>query len=116
MNLQQFPILILVGIAWGTSEFHASAVIAITEPATNITASSADLAAYIDPQHGIAYYHWQYGLTTSYGSNSPTYNPLGIVGHYFYHISNLAPNTNYHFRIVAGSVYGADLSFKTEPL
>jgi phosphodiesterase/alkaline phosphatase D-like protein len=92
--------------------------VAITNPATNVTNSSATLRGWVYP-HGLSTtVYFQYGRTTSYGSRTPnqiktgnTYQ--GVIAN----ISGLAPNTTYHFRIVAsnsaGTRYGTDRTFTT---
>jgi len=67
-------------------------------------------------------YHFEYGVTDSYGSSTPetsvplTNFPSLVAGA----LNGLAPNTTYHVRLVAtnavDSTYGADMVFKTYPL
>jgi hypothetical protein len=90
-----------------------------TNPATNITASSARLNATLDP-HGLSTtVYFQYGTTTSYGSRTPNQiktgnNYLNVLAG----ISGLAPHTTYHFRVVAsntgGTRNGADRTLRTQ--
>jgi plastocyanin len=90
-----------------------------TNPATNVTASSARLNGTLDP-HGLSTtVYFQYGTTTSYGSRTP--NQIKTGNNYqnvFAGISGLTPNTTYHFRIVAtntvGTRYGTDRTFTTQ--
>jgi hypothetical protein len=98
-----------------------------TAPATpgsaiDVTTAGATLVGTIDP-HGVATtYHFEYGLSTSYGrstaeadggsDNGDKTVTTGIVG--------LAPSTTYHVRVVATSGSdtwsGADGSFTTPPV
>lgn len=90
--------------------------------ASSITLSSALLNAYINPRAQPTTYYFQYGLTTAYGSFTPTASAgsgsneeklsQAVVG--------LAPGTTYHFRIlatnIAGSSIGPDHVFTTTKL
>jgi hypothetical protein len=108
---------------------------ATTLPATKITGTSAQLNGSAGPnvQGGdITQYFFQYGTTTTYGSQTPTGTigscPSGITSPSPYcnvpatqlvsaSVSNLTPCTDYHFRLVAtnpdGSLNGADQAFTT---
>jgi len=90
-----------------------------TNPATNVTASSARLNGTLDP-HGLSTtVYFQYGTTTSYGSRTP--NQIKTGNNYqnvFAGISGLTPGTTYHFRIVAtnavGTRHGTDRTVTTQ--
>jgi plastocyanin len=90
-----------------------------TNPATNITASSARLNGTLDP-HGLSTtVYFQYGTTTSYGSRTPNHIKTGNnYQNVFADISELTVGTTYHFRIVAtntvGTRYGTDRTFTTQ--
>ena len=92
---------------------------ATTNSATNITYNSATLNATVNP-NGLATTVWfQYGTTTSYGSET-THESIGSGTSnvsYSKGISGLSPNTTYHFRVVASSscntTYGSDMTFTT---
>jgi N-acetylneuraminic acid mutarotase len=89
-----------------------------TNPATNVTSSSATLNGTVDPHGLTTTVYFQYGTTTSYGhvttSQSKTGNTYQAVAA---NISGLSASTTYHFRIVAtnsaGTVYGSDRTFTT---
>lgn len=89
-----------------------------TNPATNVTASSARLNGNLDP-HGLSTtVYFQYGTTISYGSRTP--NQIKAGNNYqnaLASISGLAAHTTYHFRIVgsntAGTRNGTDRTFRT---
>src|SRR5207249_2752299 len=85
--------------------------------ATSITTSAATLNSFVNPNGASTTIYFQYGLTTSYGSTTPTGSIGTTVGNYGYAISGLSPNTSYHFRIVAynngGTNYGTDLTVTT---
>jgi hypothetical protein len=68
-------------------------------------------------------YHFEYGTTTAYGSSTPTLNTGSSVAEsaaVSAHLEDLAPNVEYHFRVVAesGGVNedGPDVSFVTLPV
>ena len=90
---------------------------ATTQAASSITASSAQLNSYVNPNGASTTIYYQYGLTTSYGSTTVSGNIGTSAGNYGTTISSLSANTVYHFRIVAynsgGTTYGGDLSFTT---
>ena len=90
-------------------------------PATGITASSATLNGSVNPNGDATTYHFQYGKSTSYGSNTtsaslPAGNRASAV---IASIVSLSPSTTYHYRIVAtnanGSASGSDATFTTSP-
>lgn len=93
-----------------------------TAPATDISDSSAQLVGSVDNTFGDqTTFHFEYGLTTSYGSRVPAAE--GVAGNLrtprtFSRIVNgLQPGTTYHYRLVAtnsgGSAGGADHTFTT---
>jgi len=90
-----------------------------TNPATNVTASSARLNGTLDP-HGLSTtVYFQYGTTTSYGSRTPNHIITGSnYQNVFAGISELTIGTTFHFRIVAtntvGTRYGTDRTFTTQ--
>jgi uncharacterized repeat protein (TIGR03803 family) len=89
-----------------------------TNPATNVTASSATLNGSLDP-HGLpTNVNFQYGTTTSYGHTTPTQSQTGnTYRNITANISGLITHTTYHFRIVAtnsaGTRDGSDKTFTT---
>jgi hypothetical protein len=80
--------------------------------------SSATLHGWVYP-HGLSTtVYFQYGRTISYGSRTPNQTKTGNTYQgAFANIFGLAPNTTYHFRIVAsnsaGTRYGGDRTFTT---
>jgi Fibronectin type III domain/Trypsin-like peptidase domain len=89
-----------------------------TNPATNVTSSSAALNGTVDP-HGLSTtVYFQYGRTTSYGSRTPNQTKSGNnYQNVSANISGLSAGATYHFRIVAsntaGTRYGNDRAFIT---
>lgn len=90
-----------------------------TEAATSVTSTGATLQGVVNPEGQETKYHFEYGLTTSYGTKttevaitSGTSNleeSKAIIG--------LSASTNYHFRVVAansaGTTYGEDRTLTT---
>jgi len=91
-----------------------------TLPASSIGGDSADLHGWLVSagSHDEARCHFEWGKTTSYGLKTP-YVWLRPGEELVVKLTNLEPDTTYHFRAVAyttiGTDYGADMSFKTEP-
>jgi DNA-binding beta-propeller fold protein YncE len=87
--------------------------------ATNVTATSVELDARIDPKGYDTTYHFEYGTSTDYGTSVPV--PDGDIGAstgdvaIAQHVSGLQANTTYHWRVVAhngnGTATGADHTF-----
>jgi Trypsin-like peptidase domain len=92
--------------------------LAITNPASSITSSSARLNGTVNP-HGVSTtVYFQYGRTTSYGSRTPNQTKTGNnYQNILANISGLSAGTTYHFRVVAsntgGTRYGSDRMFTT---
>jgi plastocyanin len=92
--------------------------VVITNPASNVTASTATLHGSLDP-HGLSTtMHFQYGTTTSYGHTTAMQSQTGnTYRNIAANISGLTAHTTYHFRIVAtnsgGTRFGSDRTFAT---
>ena len=87
---------------------------------SNVSGTSATLAAEIDPLGVSTEYSVEYGTTESYGQsvsgsvgNGESYVLIGV------HRQELSPGTVYHYRIVThnavGTVEGPDHTFTTQP-
>jgi plastocyanin len=92
--------------------------IVITNPATNVTASSAILHGSLDPHGLTTTVRFQYGPTTSYGHTTAMQTQTGnAYRNIAATISGLAAHTTYHFRMVAtntaGTRMGSDKTFST---
>jgi hypothetical protein len=95
--------------------------VVVTGDARNVNQTSATLTGTVNPNGQATSYFFQYGTTTGYGGQTPTISAgagsanVGAAAA----IGSLAPNTTYHFRLVAsyaaGSVAGRDRTFKTDP-
>jgi hypothetical protein len=91
-----------------------------TGAAASITSTSATLNGRVDPNKAATTYFLQYGTTSLYGANTPATSagsgskPVAVS----VPVGGLAPDTRYHYRIVAfnshGITKGADRTFKTK--
>ena len=89
-----------------------------TEPATNITATSAKLNGKVNANYISTTVTFEYGTTTNYGQ-TVTATPNPVTGNSTVTISStitgLTQNVPYHYRIIAvnslGTVYGLDQVF-----
>jgi hypothetical protein len=94
-----------------------------TKAAASVKAGSAALEGTVTPESEYAYFEFQYGLTTSYGSTTGRHGVVGngsTAANVQFTVSDLVPNTTYHYRVVASNdlgqtVTGEDKSFTTAP-
>lgn len=90
-----------------------------TGTASRITASAARLDGRLNALGEATTFHFEYGLDTQYGSKTtPSSGGIQITPRTsFGHLTDLKPDTTYHFRLVAtnavGTTHGADATFKT---
>jgi hypothetical protein len=89
-----------------------------SNPATNVASFSATLNGSLNPRGSTTTVYFQYGTTTSYGSNTPMQTQTGnTVRAISANISSLLASTTYHFRVVAsnsaGTSLGSDRTFTT---
>src|SRR6266576_3504265 len=89
-----------------------------TNAATNVTNSAAMFNGAVNPKGVTTSVHFEYGLTTSYGSSTTTRSYSGhTTQKVMANVSGLSPNTTYHFRLVGtnsgGTRYGGDRIFTT---
>ncbi|MGH2878776.1 MAG: hypothetical protein ACRDK4_04110 [Solirubrobacteraceae bacterium] len=87
--------------------------------AEDLSSGSVDLTARIDPRGLSATFRMEYGVGVAYGHTVPV--PDGVVGSgsgdvtVSEHVVGLAPDTEYHWRVVAsnanGTAYGVDHTF-----
>jgi hypothetical protein len=88
--------------------------------AREVGPTSASLRSRIDPNRGATSYHFEYGLSTSYGSRTPE-RPIGSGDSRVSvadAIGGLQPYRRYHFRVVATNEAGrrtsSDRTFTTQ--
>jgi hypothetical protein len=115
----------IAGTSYGNdSTFTTPSPPAVTTgSATSVQQFQATLKASVNPNGADTHYYFEYGTSTSYGSDAPA-PPGGDAGsgssavEVSTTIANLLASTTYHYRIVAsnwaGSSYGADHEFTTE--
>lgn len=96
----------------------------ITQTAANVTSTSAQLRAVVKTGDRDAYYRFQYGTSTGYGTTTSWLELDEFRGSYVVGrtVSGLTPGTTYNYRVVASddhgdnTVYGANRSFTTPAL
>ena len=88
---------------------------------TDVASTSATLHAVLDPESGSDTYHFQYGTSTAYTSETPGESVEGS-GHVSVeaHIQELSPGSVYHFRVIATdatheTIESADQTLTTLP-
>lgn len=91
---------------------------ATTSAASAVTSTSATLNGSVNPNKESTTYRFDYGLTTSYGSSTPSATVSGNAGKAVSAtVGGLQPSTAYHFRLVAtnpsGTSNGQDMTFTT---
>jgi len=94
----------------------------VTTGAASADVTSAELTGTIDAIGDQTTYHFEYGITTNYGSRVPA-NREAVAGSlrtprtFTQTAKGLQPGTEYHYRLVAtnsaGTAYGADRTFTT---
>lgn len=86
----------------------------------NVAATSATLAARIDPLSSNTDYRLEWGKSTAYGHvfSGNVGEGVGYVQVGPYHIQELEPHTTYHYRLIAtnemGTIEGEDHTFTTQ--
>jgi hypothetical protein len=97
----------------------AAEPVATTGNAAAITPTSATINGTVNPEGQSTTYYFEYGTTTSYGSQSSMAGAGSGTADVKVSTAlvSLTPNTTYHYRLVAsnasGTTLGADVSFKT---
>ncbi len=121
-----------MGVGWSTDGSGVDTTLAETsdlskpptisiKPASGVAPKEATLNTSINPNGSATTYQLEYGTTTAYGSKAPA-SPKSIGSgtspvEVSEKIEGLAPETTYHFRLVAtnekGTVEGEDQTFTT---
>jgi hypothetical protein len=105
------------GVAGLVNTSAAPAV--VTGDASSLTAASATLNGVVNPEGLATSWYFEYGPSTSYGWKTPATSMTAGPNdtNVSYGLLSLAPQTTYHFRIVAtsyaGTSLGVDLTFIT---
>jgi hypothetical protein len=117
-----------IACAWAVLALAASAATAASAPlastgnATAITSTSATLKGAVNPEGQATTYYFEYGTTTSYGSDTATSSAGSGTANVSVSapLRSLAPAKTYHYRLVAtngsGTTLGSDVSFTTPNL
>jgi hypothetical protein len=98
------------------------APVTTTSPAVNVSRYGATLVGVINPDNQATSYHFDFGLTSSYGFQSASKTipagsaPVAVS----IALPGLQPGQVYHYRLVAShgatsTTYGSDESFQTPP-
>jgi hypothetical protein len=93
-----------------------------SQRSSGVTISGATLTAVVDPRGSATTYHFEYGTSTRYGTQTPTVNLDAGAGPTTVRatLSGLSARTRYHWRLVAsnaaGTRRGGDRSFLTARL
>jgi uncharacterized repeat protein (TIGR01451 family) len=101
-------------------------VVAATQPATNITTSTATINGTVDPNGAnplVATFEYATNANVTGSTTVTATTPAGgnvgglsIPTNVSYSFSGLSANTTYYYRIVAGSAQGTTLSFTTNAI
>ena len=101
---------VLAVLALPAASAHAAAPTVSTGGASAITQTTANVKGTVNPQGQSTTYYFQYGPTTTYGSQTPPAaagsGTKGVAATGT--LTGLAPNTRYHYRIVASNPSGVD--------
>src|SRR4051812_37236623 len=101
------------------AQARTGTVAALTQAATGVTTNAATLKGQVTPISSSTAFYFDYGTTTAYGGQTQaTYVAQPVVLQTVQAtISGLAPNTLYHYRLVAGEgsivSFGLDQTFRT---
>jgi hypothetical protein len=98
----------------------AAKPVVTTGGVSNVAQTTATVSGRVDANNKATNYFFQVGTTRLYGANSPA-TPAGAGKdpvRVSFDVTNLAPATTYHYRIVAenadGRTFGKDRTFKTK--
>jgi hypothetical protein len=107
---------LVAGNASGSSQGRDSTLLTPTVPSIDgasvkdLSASSGDLTAQINPNGGDTTYRFEYGTSTAYGTSVPVPDGDIAAGHgdqtVTVHLAGLQANTVYHYRVVAQNAVG----------
>jgi hypothetical protein len=109
-------LLVLAQAATAAAAVPATA----TRPAGSVQQTAATLRGAVDPQGLPTSWHFEYGETTAYGTQTPPRSAgRGTVARdVSFRVESLTPGTLYHYRVVAtnadGTSVGADRTFRTD--
>ena len=94
----------------------STAPVAVTEAASNVSNTGADLEGTVYTQGSTTQYYFQYGTSTNYG-NTTAIETVSADSSVTAVLTGLSPNTRYHYRLAAthgqGISFGSDRTFET---
>src|SRR5215210_4314908 len=93
-----------------TGAASAAVPAATTGGANTITQTSAKLNGSVKPNSENTTYHFEYGTTTAYGTNTPEAGPIAAgagTTNVSADVGGLTPGTIYHYRLVASNPSGS---------
>ena len=102
----------------GAFEFLLAPAVAAGS-ASGVSQTAATITGSVNPNGSSTSYHFEYGLTSGYGSSTPTQSAGGgtATAAVSAALTGLAPGTTYHYRLVAandgGTVASTDGTFTT---
>ena len=106
----------------GRLEIRFDAPLVTVGDARAITLTESTLVGTVNPRNEPTSYHFEYGTTTAYGSQTPAKDaPAGSADSEVTEVvTGLAPETTYHYRLVAtnsegGTASSEDHTFTTPP-
>jgi hypothetical protein len=107
-----------VGPTCDIGAYEVAPPAATTGGASAITAGDATVAGTVTANAGDASVHFDFGLTSAYGSQTSVQHVAGITPTAVSAVAaNLTPSTTYHYRVVAttidGTATGSDQTFTT---
>jgi Glycosyl hydrolase family 76 len=89
-----------------------------TGPTTGVTQTSVTVTGTVNPNGLSTAWHFEYGLTSSYGTRIADQSVVGAIVNVASQLTGLDAGVTYHYRLVAsnalGTAYGADQVFATE--
>ncbi len=103
-----------------TAVYGAAVPTVMSLAASSVGVNSARLNGSLNPHGYSTTANFQYGTTVGYGSTTLSGNFGTTPQNIGFDLGSLAPNTLFHYRIVAqnsqGTSYGNDMTFQTLPL
>ncbi len=112
-----------IGLTLGADMSLTTLPLVVTRTPDNVTTNGATLRGEANAGNLETTVSFEYGPTTAYGTAaaaSPSPITLNLLRQESLPVTGLLPNTTYHYRIAgqstAGTAYGNDVTFTTEPV
>lgn len=118
MSLVRLTLAVCAAAACAAAPASAAAPVAETQPATQVADTTATLNGTVATDGSATTYHFAYGTTVEYGSQTPEQKVKGkTTRSVSATVSGLQPSTTYHYTLVAtnadGTSTGLDATFTT---